>query len=278
MNRKPNQEEPDAYVPFSQAVELFRPLDKNKFNYRVRKKEIATKEDESGKTLYGVRSTLAVRNSLLKSASRRDKQPEVILDWIQPTDIPAALSLDHVVYHEMLLAEAEIYMAWRRKNPYTSMAAFDARDRRVCYGYIGLIPLPEQIILDVLTNKKNENDITPDEILTYDQPGAYTLLANSAVVHPEHPEIMSKIITAIMDYWLGQYPARRIKRIYAQTVSKDGRILAKKLYLGPLYILQGQEMVRIKDAYVLDLDDIAASRIIREFQEKLIAKDQQPMP
>lgn len=276
MNRKPNQEEPDAYVPFSRALELFRPLDKNKFNYRVRKKEIATKEDESGKTLYGVQSTLAARNSLLKSASRRDKQPEVILDWIQPTDIPAALSLDHIVYHEMLLAEAEIYMAWRRKNPYTSMAAFDAKDRRVCYGYIGLIPLPEQIILDVLTNKKNENDITPDEILAYDQPGAYTLLANSAVVHPEHPEIMSKIITAIMDYWLGQYPTRRIKRIYAQTVSKDGRILAKKLYLGPLYILQDQEMVRIDDAYVLDLDDIAASRIIREFQEKLVAKDQQP--
>jgi len=50
MSSRPDQEEPDAYVSFSRALELFKPLDKNAFNYRVRKKEIATKEDESGKT------------------------------------------------------------------------------------------------------------------------------------------------------------------------------------------------------------------------------------
>jgi hypothetical protein len=48
--------------------------------------------------------------------------------------------------------------------------------------------------------------------------------------------------------------------------------MAQKLYLGPLYILQNQEMVRIEDAYVLDLSDIAASRIIRDFQEKIAAR------
>ncbi len=267
MSKISSREEPDAYVSFSRAVELFEPLDKNAFNYRVRKKEIATKEDESGKTLYGVQSTIAVRNALLKRASRRDKQPEVIIDWLQPTDIPACLALDQIVYHEMFLAEAEVYMAWRRKNTYISMAAFDAKDRRTCYAYIGLIPLPEEIILDILTGKKDEKEITPDEILTYDQPGEYTLLANSAVVHPDYPELVNKVIKRIAEYWLEQYPERRIKRIYAQTVSEDGRLMAKKLYLGPLYILQDQRMLRVEDAYVLDLDDIAASRIIREFQE-----------
>lgn len=276
MSRRTDQEEPDAYVPFSRALELFKPLDKNTFTYRVRKKEIATKDDESGKTLYGVQSTIAVRNALLKKASRRDKQPEVILDWLQPTDIPAVLSLDQIVYHEMFLAEAEVYMAWRRKNLYISMAAFDAKDRRTCYAYIGLIPLPESIILDVLTGKKDEKEITPDEILTYDQPGEYTLLANSAVVHPDHPELINRVITAIANYWLEQYPERRIKRIYAQTVSEQGHIMAQKLYLGPLYVLQNQEMVRVEDAYVLDLDDIAASRIIREFQRKIATKAEHP--
>jgi hypothetical protein len=272
MNRKSQQEEADAYVSFSRALDLFKPLDKNAFNYRVRKKEIATKEDESGKTLYGVQSVVAVRNALLKRASRRHKQPEVITDWLQPTDIPASLALDQIVYHEMSLAEAEVYMAWRRKNPYISMAAFDAADRRTCYAYIGLIPLPEAVILDVLTRKKDEKEITPDEILTYDQPGEYTLLANSAVVHPDYPELVSKVITAIADYWEEQYPERCIKRIYAQAVSEQGRTMAQKLYLGPLYILQNQEMVRVADAYVLDLSDTAASRIIRQFQEKLRAK------
>src|SRR6266487_2266597 len=113
-------------------------------------------------------------------------------------------------------------------------------------------------------------------LLSYDQPGEYTLLANSAVVHPDYPELMSKVITAIAEYWLEQYPERRIKRIYAQAVSEEGRTMAQKLYLGPLYILQNQEMVRIEDAYVLDLNDIAASRIIRQFQEKLRAKAEHP--
>jgi hypothetical protein len=276
MNSRSQQEEADVYVSFSRALELFKPLDKNAFNYRVRKKEIATKEDESGKTVYGVQSVVAMRNALLKRASRKDKQPEVITDWLYPTDIPASLALDQIVYHEMYLAEAEVYMAWRRKNPYISMAAFDAADRRTCYAYIGLIPLPESVILDVLTGKKDEKEITPDEILTYDQPGEYTVLANSAVVHPDYPELISKVIEAIGDFWLKQYPEKRIKRIYAQTVSEEGRMMAQKLYLGPLYVLQNQELVKIEDAYVLDLDDVAASRIIRRFQEKLRAKAANP--
>lgn len=259
----------DTYVSFSRALELFKPFDKNAFYYRVRKKEIATREDASGKTLYGVQSVIAKRNTLLKRESRKGTQPEVITDWLQPTDIPALLALDQLVYHEMYLAEAEVYMTWRRKNPYISMAAFDVRDRRTCYAYIGLIPLPEAVILDVLTGKKDEKEITPDEILTYDQPGEYTVLANSAVVHPDYPELMNKVIDAIGDYWLKQYPDKRIRRIYAQAISDKGRIMAQKLYLGPLYVLQNQELTRIKDAYVLDLDDVVASRIIRRFQEKL---------
>lgn len=272
MSKLLNHEELDTFVSFSEALELFKPLDKNKFNYRIRKKEIATRKDEGGKTLYSVRSTIAVRNTLLRKVSRRDKLPSVIIDWLRPTDIPASLALDQIVYHEMYLAEAEVYMGWRKKNPYISMAAFDARDRRTCYAYIGLIPLHESTILDILTGKKDEKEITPDEILTYEQPGDFTLLANSAVVHPDFPELINKVIKAIIDYWVEQYPMKRIKRIYAQTVSEDGRIMAKKLYLGPLYVLKGQEMVRIEDAYVLDLNDVAASRIIREFQERLALK------
>jgi hypothetical protein len=274
MNRQTqNQSTQDTYVAFSKAIELFRPLDKNAFNYRIRKGEITTKEDDAGKTLYSVRSTIELRNRLLKKISRRDRQPEVIVDWLKPTDITAALDLDQIVYHEMFLAEAEVYMGWRRKNPYISKAAFDARDRRTCYGYLGLIPLPEQVILDILTGKKDEKEITPDEIVTYDEPGDFTLLANSAVVHPEYAEVIHKIISSVMNFWYEQYPEKRIKRIYAQAVSDAGRIMAQKLYLGPLYVIQNDQLVRVEDAYVLDMENIAASRVIRDFQEKIRKKE-----
>ena len=267
-----DQYEQDTYVPFSKAIALFSPLDKNAFNYRVRKGEIITRENEIGKTLYSVQSILELRNRLLKKVSRRDRQPEVIVDWLRPTDITAALDLDQMVYQEMFLAEAEVYMAWRRKNPYLSRAAFDARDRRTCYGYLGLIPLPEQVILEILTGKKYEKEITSDEILTYDEPGDYTLFANSAVVHPDYPEVMSKILRSFIDFWYEQYPEKRVKRIYAQVVSDAGRIMAQKLYFGPLYVIQNDQLVRVKDAYVLDMNDVSSSKVMRDFQERLKKK------
>jgi hypothetical protein len=277
--RTPRTDALPGYVRFTKAAELFQPLSKNTLNYRVRAGDIKTEEDEHGK-MYEIDSLLKVRDTLIeeqfKESIEKHKVPDVIPDWLRPADIPASLALDQIVYHEMFLAEAEIYMAWRRKNPYISMAAFDAKDRRTCYGYIGLIPLPESTILDILTGKKDEKEITPDEILTYNEPGEYTLLANSAVIHPDYPELANKIIHEIMKFWIGQYPEKRIKRIYARTVSEQGRTLAKKLYLGPLYVMEKDSLTRVEDAYVLDMQEEAVSKIIRQFQASLKAKENSP--
>ncbi len=276
--RTPKTDAPPGYVRFVKAVELFQPLSKNTLNYRVKVGDIKAKKDEDGK-IYEIGSLLRIRDMLieeqLKESTKKRTIPDVILDWVQPEDVPSGLALDQIVYHEMFLASAEVYMAWRRKNPKISMGVFDAKDRRVRYGYIGLIPLPEPIILDILMGKKDEKEITPDEILTYDEPGEYTLLANSAVIHPDYPELANTIIHAIMKFWIDQYPDRRIKRIYAQAVSDQGRALAKKLYLGPLYIMRDNGLTRIEDAYVLDMQEEAVSKVIRQFQERLKAKEQQ---
>ncbi len=276
--RTPKTDAPPGYVRFSKALELFQPLGKNKLNYRARMGDIKTDKDERGK-LYEVDSILKVRDVLIeeqfKETAKQCNIPDVTLSWVKPEDVPSGLALDQIVYHEMFLANIELYMAWRRKNPRISMGAFDAKDRRIRYGYIGLVPLPEPIILDILMGKKNEKEITPDEILTYDEPGEYTLLANSAVIHPDYPELANKIIHEIMKYWIEQYPEKRIKRIYAQTVSDQGRTLAKKLYLGPLYIMGKDGLTRVEDAYVLDMQEEAVSKVIRQFQASLKAKDQQ---
>lgn len=276
--RTPKTDAPPGYVRFTKAVELFQPLSKNTLNYRVRAGDIKTREDEHGK-MYEIDSLRKVREVLIeeqfKESARKHKTPDVVLDWVKPEDVPSGLALDQIVYHEMFLASVELYMAWRRKNPKISMGAFDAKDRRIRYGYIGLIPLPEPIILDILTGKKDEKEIPPDEILTYDEPGEYTLLANSAVIHPDYPELANRIIQKIMHYWIDQYPEKRIKRIYAHTVSEQGRTLAKKLYLGPLYTIGENGLTRVEDAYVLDMQEEAVSKVIRQFQASLKAKEQQ---
>ena len=230
------------------------------------------------------RDTRYPKDQVLTALSKEKKRgtrklravPDVVLDWLRLEDIPAGLVLDQIVYHEMFLATAEVYMAWRRKNLKISLGAFDAKDRRVCYGYISLLPLPEPLILDVLTGRKNEKDIAADEILTYDKPEEYTLLASSVVIHPEYPELARRIVHAFMQFWIRQYPEKRIKRIYTQTVSEQGRDLARKLYFGPLYIADEHGLVRVEDAYVLEMQERATSKVIRDFQEKL--KEKAPRP
>ncbi len=76
-----------------------------------------------------------------------------------------------------------------------------------------------------------------------------------------------------MDFWYEQYPEKRVRRIYAQAISDAGRIMAQKLYLGPLYIIENEQLVRVEDAYVLDMENVAASKIVRAFQEKLRKKE-----
>ena len=58
--------------------------------------------------------------------------------------------------------------------------------------YIAALPLDQQVILQIMRGEREEISITQDEIQTYQRPGAYTLLANSAVVHPERPDTLVK--------------------------------------------------------------------------------------
>src|SRR5262249_21195743 len=155
------------------------------------------------------------------------------------------------------------YDSWLRKNNRITVAVFDHFDRGKCLAYIGMMPLPEQVILDIVQGKRDELNIRAEEILTYDEPRDYTIIADSVVTHPDHPELVNRMLSFIMDFWYDQYPIRKMKRIYARAVSDSGQRMIKKLFLGPLYSLRDGDIQRIKDAYVLDMDEEAASRIIR---------------
>ena len=148
------------------------------------------------------------------------------------------------------------------------MGAF-SKDRSECLAYLQLVPLHEQTILDILSGKREENSIKPEEVLAYDKPGAYTLLGISAVCLPERPELLFRLIDKIMDFWVDQYPERYITKVYAQAVSKRGDMLIQHLFMAPRPDLASH-------AYELNLARPAASKIVRRFQERLIAKAQPP--
>jgi len=269
-----SKETPQGYARFAEASKAFEPFSKNSFNYRVRAGDIIIKEDDGGK-MYEIESVLRTKRTLLhEERAKKAASTRHYIRWTTPNDVIASMILDRAIYHEEYLADVEHYRERKSKNPYTSIAVFDADKEDTMYAYISLLPLPEETIMDILLGKRDETEITSKDILAYDEPGEYLLLASSAAQHPDYKNLLGGLIHAYMEFWIDCYPERKIKRIYAQTVSDDGILLANKLRMGPMYAMVEGHLERIKDAYVLDMEEPAGSKVIKKFQERLKEKEQ----
>ncbi|HYU74165.1 MAG TPA: hypothetical protein VEL31_15950 [Ktedonobacteraceae bacterium] len=253
------------YVSSSEGAKLLR-MDRQRFFYYVETRNIRILPGETKrKNRYNYEDIVAVKKEL-----GIGEGVPTIVDWVGPADVTSTVALDFLVYQEAIIADINHYVSWVRKNPHISLAAFDANDRKTVLAYVALLPLPEATILEVLRGKRTEMGIQPEEIESYERPGGYTLLVESAVSHPDHPEKLGAVLKGLTDYWCEQYPQRYIDKIYAQSVSNKGDILIQKLYFAARYDIA-------ETAHMLDLKRPGASRLIRRFQEclKSRSEDQQ---
>ncbi len=240
---------------------------RNVFFYYVESGQIRKKdktEVDKGPALYNYEDILRVKEN-------RDKKKKRLLtsvDWQKISDLPAILKLDLKVYKEDIVGDIALYISWEKKNPKITLMSFESGNRENVLAYISLVPLPEKIILSILKGERPELSISPDEVETYNRKGGYTLLAESAVTHPDHPEQLNFVLREVLNFWIEQYPDRYIEKIYADAASDDGDILARKLYFSPLYDVSDT-------AYVLDLRKPGASKLVKRFQEEIKKKGEQ---
>lgn len=264
------------YVPWSEGAEILG-VNRSSFFYLVESGQIAVEPGRgprSGRYSLEDIQRVAERRAKgirRKSSRRRTRPTPVFTDWLSPDDIPAILRLDKIVYDEMFLAEMERYRQWSVKNGKLAMAAFDARsDRQTMLAYIACLPLEESVILQIMRGEREEISITQDEIQTYERRGSYTLLANSAVVHPEHPYLLRRVLQGMIQAWVERYPDQYVTRVYAQSVSERGDLLISSFFMQPRYDLA-------PNAYMLDFARPGRSHLIRDFQETLKAKSPLPL-
>jgi hypothetical protein len=170
------------------------------------------------------------------------------------------------VYKENIVGDIGLYISWERKNPHITLLSFESSNRENVLAYVSLVPLPEKVILSILKGEREELSISPNEVETYERQGGYTLLAESAVVHPDYPEQLSNVLREVLNFWCEQYPDRYIKKIYAQAATEAGDMLIRKLYFSPLYNLSDE-------TYVLDLRRPGVSKLVQRFQECLKEKE-----
>jgi hypothetical protein len=259
----------NEYIPFSEALELFHPLDKNAFFYRVRKGEISTIEGTTERdTQYKISDIVEVREALMKKKAKKRESKrglETEVDWQKISDLPAVLKLDLTVFKEEIVGDISLYMTWERKNPKITLISYEKGNRENVLAYLSLVPLPEEVILSILKGERSDFSITLDEVEDYKRPGGYTLFADGIATHPDHPEQINNIIRELLRFWCDQYPERYIEKIYVQAASEAGDIFVRKLYFSPLYHIAD-------NAYILDLRKPAISRLVKNFQECLEQK------
>ncbi len=245
-------------------------IDTGRFFYYVQSKQIA-KEPGSKKrnARYSVSDILKVREKLShKQRAKQHTRPKVhgFVDWIGVDDVLTSLQLDYRVYGpDVFLGDLSYYAERVVRNPHVALAVYNSPKRERILAYISLLPLPEPTILEVLRGERHETKILTEEVEPYERKGGYTLLAESAVVDPDHPEQLNTLLTHLTEYWCEQYPDRYITKIYAQAESKRGDILIQKLFFAPREDLA-------PDVHVLNLARPGASRFIRRFQECIEAK------
>jgi len=209
-----------------------------------------------------------------RMAQKRKRAPAPgFVDWIKSEhDVLASMELDHRVYGEdVSLADLPYYVERVKRNPHVALAVYDSPKRERILSYLSLIPLDEQVILEVLSHKRPETAILTSEVLTYKRPGVYTLLAESACVDPQYPESFNLLLRHLAQYWCEEYPERQVSKIYAQASTPAGDTLIQKLFFSPLYDLAS-------DAHMLDLRRPSASRVVRSFQQCIAAKEKAHEP
>lgn len=246
---------------------------------RVRRKEGRTERD----TQYYWPDVIR-----LKTERRDRKKTKLFLvDWMTINDLPDAIKLDLQVYKDVAIGDFNLYRSWLKKNQHIAVCAFDRKDRRNIWAYIALLPVRESLILEILSGKKTENDITSDDILTDNDAGPRSLLAISVVALPEHRVLLYFVLDRLMEHFVSLYPSIAINRIYAQAASPEGDVLMQKFHFSDIYVPYGNSLRHVDDAYVLNLERPGASRPIREYQKRLEAKradlllpgqPSQPMP
>jgi hypothetical protein len=210
-------------------------------------------------------------NRNTRTKGQKDKPPKLIVDWRRRNDLPAILALDMEVYRDEVIGKVDLYHAWWQRNPNITLIVFEEGKRDRILANITLLPLKEETIVGILKGDYSDLDVSPDEILSYENGGEFTIFAENAISRDESKDYLGLILKGFADFWCEQWPKSKIKRIYAQAGSREGRFLIQKLYFGPRFDLAD-------DAYMLDLEHENPSRFVHGFQQCINEKARQLDP
>ena len=212
--------------------------------------------------IYKVTEYYSLKRKVRVDAIRQKKDVRAETDWVQAGDLPYLLALDYEVFGFDEAVDLTITHTWWKKNPSMCRVIYNAEDRKDIWGYVTIIPMKMEIIMDLLQRKMHERDIRTEHILTYQENETYNAYVNAIVIKPEHQAAIRTLINSVLNYWCEQYPKIRIQKLYAYVESEEGWSIIKHLFFAPRYDI-GER------AFELDPYQINPSKLIKAFQDCL---------
>lgn len=254
------------WVLLQEALKIAGNMKPNTFSYHVRARHVRVRDGVGTRDHeYFVPDIIKLKSRGRKQNQAQEEKEQEIVDWSGALDAAAGLRLSQQLYGEHVdIAELAVYQSWRKNNGQLTLCVF-SHDRKDCFAELQVLPLAEPLIIDILTGKRKESSIQPNEIRSYEDAGPYHLLVTNAVALPDRPELLTRLLLRYMDFWLERYPAKYIKRIYTQAVSERGFMLVQHFFMTPRFDL-------VPDAYMIDLAYPSASKIVRRFKQQLEKK------
>ena len=204
---------------------------------------------------------------------KREKQgDQLAIDWLTESDLGSLYDFERAAYGQDA-ANPNVLASFLEQNPYLGKIAFRSLNRRDIWGAVRFYPVQSNAVLMQLVKLGTVGaGLRAEDLSTYDDPGVYDLYVGSIILHQDYRHHLNPLLRAYFDWWVEQYPERRVGKIWARSVSHEGAQAAITLGMSPFYLMEHGTLSPVEQAFVLDMALPHHNRLIRNFQAKLSQK------
>jgi len=164
----------------------------------------------------------------------REGEQRVQVSLFEEDDQPAVYYMESELLTVKHTLPPPVIWSWQSKNDHVYWLLHNPSGRKESkdiWGTLGVLPLREGVLLQVLHGELRVQDIPAPEVLSYESGHMYSCLIVSANVRPEKRTYLHQLTQSVLDYWSSQ-----------------------SIYIDKLYTLAHES-----------LEETAALRIIREY-------------
>jgi hypothetical protein len=205
---------------------------------------------------------------------RKRKKDQLAIDWLTESDLGSLYDLERAAYGRDV-ANPNLIASFLDYNPFLCKIAFNSSHRGEIWGAVRFLPVRSGATLMKLIELGTVGaglGVGEDGLVNYASAGVYDLYVASIIMKEGKESLLTTLLIAYFDWWVEQYPDRRVGKIWARSVSHEGGQAAITLGMSPFYILDGGTLSRVENAFVLDLSLPHHNRLVRNFQTKLQEK------